>query len=240
MYNKNYILLKIYIKEQIINFKRIFWNEILVLGDSHVGVFIHTDIQKNFPGYFFNVVCIGGATVSGFSNPNSKTQALPIFTDSLKNSKAKKILIQLGEVDTGFIIWYRSQKYGTSVTEMLDKAVKNYQDFLKLVSHYSDVVCISTPLPTIRDCQNYGEVANARKNIKATQKERTALTIKFNQLIKQFCLKNKIKYLSLDQYSLGDDGLVKESLYNLDPNNHHYDHNKYASILKMELKGIFI
>ncbi|WP_201766594.1 SGNH/GDSL hydrolase family protein [Picosynechococcus sp. NKBG15041c] len=149
-------------------------------------------MRVNFPWYFFNVVSVGGATASGLENPNSITQAFSIFKTNLENSKAKIVIVLLGEVDTGFVIWYRSEKYNTKVEEMLDKALKNYQDFLLFLSKRYQVICLSTPLPTIKDGQNHGQVANLRKDIKASQRDKTQLTIQFNKSMKRFCFQKKL------------------------------------------------
>lgn len=137
----------------------------------------------------------------------------------------------LGEVDTGFVIWYRAHKYQDSVSAMTDKATNSYFHFLQEVSSLHDVVCISTPLPTIQDGNDWGEVANLRKEVTATQLERTDLTIQFNRQIQSLCLQHGISYIMLDNTSLGKNGLVINTLVNNDPNDHHYDPDAYSSLL---------
>lgn len=218
--------------------KKIYIKEILVLGDSHAAVFSHETISSSFPNYIFNIISVPGATVSGLENPNSKTQAFQIFADNIKLSKAKITIVLLGEVDTGFVIWYRSEKYKTSVSEMLEKALENYQNLLLLLKKTSRVICISTPLPTIKDGQVWGEIANARREIKATQLQRTELTIKFNNLMKSFCSGNKITYLSLDEDSIGENGLVRNGLLNSNPASHHYSKHFYAEMIIKKLEKV--
>lgn len=217
---------------------RLFRREILVLGDSHSYVFNQESLQKSFPKYVFRVVAVHGATVSGLENPNSKTQALPIFINHCKKSRAQTALVLLGEVDTGFVIWYRAEKYNTSVEQMLSKALENYQRFLKTLSERFRVICISAPLPTIQDGQDWGEVANARKDVKATQLQRTELTIQFNKLMQGYCEAHQIPYLSLDRETLGANGLVDDQLLNSDVTDHHYDMSKYANLITDKLNGL--
>ena len=84
---------------------------ILVLGDSHSNVF-------NLSKKDFLVEFIGGATAQGSVNPNSKTNSLNIFTEKLKTldlSKISNVIIMLGEVDCGFVIWYRHKKHNISI-----------------------------------------------------------------------------------------------------------------------------
>ncbi|BAW96820.1 hypothetical protein NIES970_17620 [[Synechococcus] sp. NIES-970] len=92
------------IKKIALRFQKFLFSEILILGDSHVAVFDRPKMRVNFPWYFFNVVSVGGATASGLENPNSITQAFSIFKTNLENSKAKIVIVLLGEVDTGFVI----------------------------------------------------------------------------------------------------------------------------------------
>ena len=210
--------------------------EILVLGDSHALIFSNRSFRMAFPYYYFNVVSVGGATISGLENPNSKTQALPIFMDNLKTSTAETIIILLGEVDTGFVIWYRSEKYGVSVSEMMDNALRNYQDFLLLLSKEHQVICVSTPLPTIKDGQDWGEIANARRGVETSQIDRTKLTLRFNNHMKEFCRINKIGYLNFDNESIGEAGVVSSKLLNKNPNDHHYEPRAYINMIIPKLK----
>lgn len=205
--------------------------EILVLGDSHTPVFNHLLFKEKFPDRFFNVQTVIGATASGLENPNSKTQAYPIFRETIKQTAAKQVIVMLGEVDTGFVIWYRAQKYRESVAAMMDKAIASYSGFLAELKMRFDVVCISTPLPTIQDGNDWGDIANARREVTTSQLERTALTLEFNRTMQEFCMRNGIRYVMLDDVSLGENGIVKAELLNSDPSNHHYDQDRYACLL---------
>lgn len=212
--------------------------EILVLGDSHTPIFNHPAFKQGFPGLVFNVVTVIGATASGLENPNTKTQAYPIFKEALRQSAAQKVIIMLGEVDTGFVIWYRARKYLESVSAMTDKAISSYSRFLQEVSERFNVVCISTPLPTIQDGNNWGDVANARREIATTQAERTALTLHFNQKMQAFCQQRGICYIMLDNVSLGEGDVVTRELLNSNPNDHHYEPNIYSRLLIEHLAGV--
>jgi hypothetical protein len=212
--------------------------EILILGDSHTPVFNHALFKEKFPNLFFNVLTVIGATASGLENPNSKTKAYPIFRKAIKKSTAKQVIVMLGEVDTGFVIWYRAQKYQESVPAMMDKAISSYSRFLAELKMRFDVVCVSTPLPTIQDNNDWGDIANARREVTASQVERTALTLEFNRIMQIFCTQNDIRYIMLDTVSLGEGGIVKADLLNSDCNDHHYDPDQYSRLLVEELAGV--
>ena len=213
--------------------------KILVLGDSHSPVFTHSEFKKAFQNFEFDVVTVIGATASGLENPNSTTQAYPVFRKAAaENSMAQKVIVMLGEVDTGFVIWYRAQKYQESVAVMMDKAIQCYANFLLELQAKFDVICISTPLPTIEDGNDWGEIANARREVTASQVERTALTLEFNRTMQTVCEQNGICYVMLDSESLGKNGVVKTELRNRDPSNHHYDADIYANLLISKLTSI--
>ena len=85
--------------------------DILVFGDSHSMVFRYCNNKQN--KFKFHVCEVGGATALGLVNPNSKTNALPIFSNKIRNSNSKmfkKVFLMLGEVDCGFVIWVCSKK----------------------------------------------------------------------------------------------------------------------------------
>lgn len=212
------------------------YKEVLVLGDSHAKVFTAKRFKSAFPYHFFNIIKVAGATVSGLQNPNSKTQALPKFMDNLKKSTARTTIVLLGEVDVGFVIWYRAEKFKTPVDPNLEEAIVNYQKLLRTIAEKSHVICLSAPLPTIQDGQDWGEIANARKSIQSTQLQRTELTIQFNKRMQDFCETNGFIYLSFDDESLGENGLVNQYLINSEPNDHHYDTEKYADMIINKLK----
>jgi hypothetical protein len=206
-------------------------NDVLVLGDSHALVFHSEYMVAFFPDYHFDVVEVPGATVSGLPNPNAVTQTKQKFDEATSSTRARKVIVMIGEVDTGFVIWYRAQKHGASVDDMTRLALTNYQQLLLELRERFEVACISTPLPTIRDGADWGEVANLRKEITATQQERTTLTLSFNNAMQEFCADNGITYLMLDKDSLGDNGVVRNSLLNADPRNHHYDATEHARMI---------
>lgn len=209
----------------------------LVLGDSHSTVFKSRWFKIRYPLKQFDVCNILGATASGLENPNSKTQAYRAFSDKLNSGiDYDRVIILLGEIDTGFIIWYRSQKYGIPVEETYKKTLKVYTNFVNNVAKHNKVIVISAPLPTISDNNDWGEVANLRKEIKVSQLKRTNLTLKFNKEVEKYCLSNGIDYLNLDAQSLGQDGLVKKTLINKNKLDHHYDIRKYLKIIFKNLK----
>lgn len=210
---------------------------VFVAGDSHAKIFSHRAFEVAFPDVFFESGAVSGATISGFRNPNSETQALPIIRRRLDLTTARLVISMFGEIDTGFVIWYRAKKYGFSVSLMLEETLGQYKAFLEeLHERGHAVLCISTPLPTIPDGCDFGVVANARSSISGSQVERTELTRSFNRSMQEYCHKRDFGYLMLDELSVGSDGLVDDGLRNSDPSDHHYHPDRYAELLVAELR----
>jgi len=212
------------------------YHEVLVLGDSHVMVFLDRKFKQHFPSKYFHVECVQGATASGLENPNSKTQAYPLFKKALDRFNREDVVVMLGEVDTGFVIWYRSQKYNQSIEQAFEKAVETYASLLGEISKEYNLICISTPLPTIEDGNDWGDIANLRKEVTASQNERTDLTLRFNQEIERHCHELKARYVSLDTESLGVNGIVSKKLLSLNSADHHYNKDVYADMIIDGLK----
>ena len=129
--------------------------KILLLGDSHAHVF---KLVENATTDFSISHCIvTGSSAQGAVNPHSKTNALPIFRDVLaKNAKTHThCMTMLGEVDCGFVIWYRKKKYNDSIKGQLERSLSNYFQFLKqeVEKYFSSdniLICCVIP-PTIQD-----------------------------------------------------------------------------------------
>ena len=106
--------------------------------------------------FVFDVCAVGGATAQGVVNPNGKTNALNIFKNKINSSHADKILIMLGEVDCGFIIWVRSKRYNISVDEQINNSINNLFKFIDNIINTTtytnqDIIICGSVLPTIKD-----------------------------------------------------------------------------------------
>lgn len=214
-------------------------HHVLVIGDSHGKIFRHWKFILAMPRVHFQVCAVGGATASGLANPHSRTQAYNRFEAALRERPHDRVLVQLGEVDTGFVIWYRARKYQAGVDEMLEQAVTNYAGFLDGLGDPARVLVLSAPLPTIADDNAWGEVADLRREVSASQKERTELTLRFNARIEAHCRARGIAYVNLDRDALGDAGIVRRDLLHPNPNDHHYHPRRYVDLISRRLADYF-
>ena len=209
------------------------------LGDSHIGIFDDDRLRRALPFAHFHTVSVEGATASGLPNPNSQSQAGVIFDDTLGRMEATaRIIVCLGEVDAGFVIWLRTKSAPTTLLRSFRNAVKNYQTFLTRLAAARRVIVVSAPLPTIRDGDRTSIVGNLRRELNVSQRDRTRLTLLFNRVMQRFCAARKIIYLPLDAASLdAASGVVAERLRHPSATNHHYCSEAYAALLAQHLRG---
>ena len=99
-------------------------SSVAFVGDSHVAYFRHAAEGGLLGKRQFAFCEVGGATAVGMRNPNSLTNALTTFSEFLKGvEKTCTVVIQLGEVDCGFVIWYRAEKYRESIDKQFKESV---------------------------------------------------------------------------------------------------------------------
>ena len=215
------------------------------IGDSHVMTPFAGVEAGLFKPYACRVEQVGGATAVGLRHPFSQTQALPIFQERLTPLDPQVTpVFQLGEVDCGFVIWVRAQRHGESVLEQLDASLEAYQGFLLWARNfgYRDVVVSSATLPTIRDGQLEGEVSHLRHEVKASQRDRTDLTLEYNLRLGAFCAAAGFRFADLTPHLLDPSTqLLAERFRHPNPLDHHLNPDEaapvWASVVLEALRG---
>jgi hypothetical protein len=218
--------------------------QILVLGDSHSEIFNYCN--KKQERINFEVVVVCGATAQGSVNPNNTTNSLSIFKDKLNNIKPnefKYLIVNLGEVDCGFVIWYRKQKYNISIEEQLNLTTDNLFNFIKLeiLPHFesSQIIINGSVLPTIKDNTNKKYLAGARSEVNASQIDRTVLTIKYNNILQNGSCKNGYNYMDITNYILNNETEVVDTTFlNKNLYDHHLDNENTYNLWLAELYKI--
>jgi hypothetical protein len=206
---------------------------LLAVGDSHARVVWDAarlpDLRAGV-----KMCLVRGATAQGLHNPNSRTNALRTFQQRCEQAPTWQTLVfLLGEVDCGFVIWYRAEKYGVPVESQLQLSIGSYVEFLdRQVQAGFRTLVLSAPLPTIRDGQDWGEVANARREVKAGQRDRTKLTLEYNARLWSACTRIGADFLDVTTPTL-DPGteLIRSDYLNPDPTDHHLHPRKYAELV---------
>jgi hypothetical protein len=177
---------------------------------------------------------VRGATAQGLHNPNSQTDALAKFQIRCDEAKAwQHLVFLLGEVDCGFVIWYRAEKHGVSIDSQVEHSLTAYVGLLeRQIDRGHEPIVLSVPLPTIRDGQDWGEVANARREVKASLVDRTGLTLEYNRRLREACTRIGAVWVDATTPTLDPDtGVVKDSYRHANPEDHHLDLEAYARLL---------
>lgn len=161
---------------------------VVCLGDSHLSVFyagLHPEVALHeAERAWFDPYMVTGATARGLTNPFSQTNALNIFRRRLEFAAPwQPVVFQLGEVDCGFLIWYRAKEHGKSVESELEETLDHYTQFLGelRVRGFERVIALTAPLPTVRDAHDWKGRLHARRHIDVSQRDRTDLTLRYNE-----------------------------------------------------------
>lgn len=215
--------------------------KILCCGDSHTDVFKYCNSRQN--KVEFDVCIVGGATAQGVVNPNSNTDALKVYEKKINSTRADKILIMLGEVDCGYVIWVRSKRYNISIDDQINISVNNLFTFINNIiatKNYTnkDIIICGSVLPTISDSTNKNFLNGARSEVDVSQLERTKKTIDYNNLLKNNCYKYGYNYIEITNDILGKYGIVKDEFLNSNPTDHHLDNEKTYKLWLSQLLSI--
>ncbi len=212
---------------------------ILGLGDSHSRAIGRAARRLDWPR---SILYIGGATAQGLHNPNSKTNARTLFDERCARSKRwQQIVFLLGEVDCGFVIWYRAQKYGVSMEEQLSYSLVAYTELIarNVASHTRPPVVLSAPPPTIRDGEVLGEVAGARREVTANQRERTDLTFEYNERLAAACEAIGARYLDVTTATIDPaTRLVHDRFRHPDAADIHLHPRRYTALIATALADL--
>lgn len=216
--------------------------KIVFLTDSH-GLYMARAIKNDLMHPFDIVVKrMNGATASGLKNPNSFTAAAKDYEELLStiDPLKTKIFMQLGEVDCGILLWLKAQKNNTHVYSECDKTIRDYINYVKKLKSlgYEDITLTSATLPTITDDDEIGEIKSLRrKKVKANYRERTDLTLYFNNELKSLCLLNNINYIDLTEDFLDKETMLcHEKFRNSNSEDHHMEYDEAAIIWAKKIK----
>ncbi len=209
---------------------------VLCIGDSHIRVLEHVDAPRTW----FRVKPLDGATATGILNPKSRSGSFTIFTSYLRRAKPwQQVIVQLGEVDCGYVIWDRAARHGISLEEQLDSTLQSYATFIASVAAmgFQRVTILSVPLPTIGDDPRLrGQVARVRQGVSATQAQRTQLTLAFNERLRERCDELGVEFVdvSTDLYDAAT-GLIARRYVRPTHHDHHLADAPYAKLVTEQL-----
>jgi hypothetical protein len=214
--------------------------QVWYLGDSHMRVFNRVQI----PGVWPRVVVVRGATASGIRNPQSQTEALRTFREVMRRVRPwQHVVVGLGEVDCGFLIWHRAQARGRTVEDLLSEALDRYVEFLVEVRDLParSVTVVSAPLPTIVDyaAAFKNRDAHMRSSIDADIDDRIELTLEFNRRLTERCAEIGVRFVDFSDQQLDvDTGRIREELVDRTSHDHHLNEGPYAAMIEQEFRAL--
>lgn len=209
--------------------------QIAFIGDSHVQYFSYGLKKHLYKPNQGSTLMVSAATCYGLHNANSKTKASEKINSYVETlTKDTRLFFQLGEVDCGILIWLKAQAEKTPPDQQAEAHVKMYIDFLNQLrdrGHHSISVTSAT-LPTINDMDHVGEVVTTRRSkVNASFRERTDLTLHFNNILAEACEAEGLGFISADESFLDPNaGLVGSIFRNKRRGDHHMD-NQRASVV---------
>jgi hypothetical protein len=220
-------------------------SRLLLLGDIYVQQLNGFSVRYQFSDIpedrelEIDVLAVGGVTPQGAVNPNASFDGMDVFKEQLldlEEGKYDYVGLMLGEVDCGFVFWYLAQKSNVSIFDQLDRALKNYENFITsyiLPKYEPEQVCIfGSVLPTISDDTEKKYLKGARAEVKATQYQRTALTLVYNGRLQALARKLGLYYIDITLETMDfSKGILSEAFANPDPANHLLDESRAAPLL---------
>ena len=216
---------------------------LLVLGDSHVQYFNFAATQGLFEPFNYQSCRVTGTTAAGLTNPNSFTAARPLFLSFLEQwPKDSHVVLHLGEVDCGILVWVRSQKNGTPVEIEIERSVESYMHFVDelLASGRTRIILTSATVPTINDNDHAGEIISMRrKAVSASQRERTDVTIRFNERLASEAERRRLVFADARNEVIDPiSGLGYAKYRNKNPRDHHMDNLRAGVMWAAQLNKV--
>jgi hypothetical protein len=213
------------------------------VGDSHINMFRHAS-KRGWITRSCLFTTVAGATTVGMRNPNAPIDSVQIFKKALFPVDETMIpVIQLGEVDCGFVIWFRARRLGESVQHQKKQSIGAYLEFVDavLAQGYRTVVVTASALPTVRDGVDWKEKANARRDVKATLLERTQLALEYNNDLRHAAAERSIPFIDITGSILDKETrVVSDRFRHVDPTNHHLDPEKVGALWAHALENILL
>jgi hypothetical protein len=208
---------------------------VVVLGDSHAGVFGRIRDQHLLARTSLRVVTVSGATARGLANPNSTTDALARFDAALRTvPRSRRTLVMLGEVDCGFLCWYLADRDQTTVEAQLEVSWARHRRYLEalLADGRRRVGLASVFPPTVEDYATWTGLRNERRQVTASLEERTTLTLAYNARLRRWADQHGCAYLDLDPALIDPaTGILRDGFRNPDPTDHHLDPEPLARVV---------
>jgi hypothetical protein len=204
---------------------------ILVLGDSHCGVFEYSFDHGFLAPHLLNCEIVAGATAYGLNGEHSVTQAWQKFDGALlRFNNADTIVIVLGECDCSFALWARGLRLEVAPATLIGDSLAGLRRLLgrikddpRLVG--KQVILIGAILPTVADDSLAIQENILRRSIGASQLERTRLVLEYNDRLSQMATELGLTYFDLTEQTRNSETGMVDARFVARPDDHHLSHS---------------
>ena len=176
---------------------------ILVLGDSHSAVFEYCFDQSLLTPHWLNCEIVGGATAYGLNNDHSSTGGWQKFCAGLTRYPSfDTVMIVLGECDCSYALWKLAERADLPPERLLDRSLAGIRRLVGKVREnpkVGKVVLVGAFLPTIQDHLADKQENELRREIRATQAERTRLVLTYNAGLCALALELAVDYFDISE-----------------------------------------
>ena len=195
----------------------------IIFGDSFIGPFSLVD-DNNIVIHKFKA-----ATMKGLSKPknSNRKQIINVIQKEEEKSNINCLIFNFGQVDLYFSYYY--MRYVKQKIFEMEPIIKSYVEFItNLDCPGSNKIILAVYPSTLKDENIFGcllmygilteeQIANIpeiEKKKVSNFKFRFKLYQKFNKLLAKYCKKNKLTYLSLDNFLLNKNNKLKSKYIN--------------------------
>ena len=215
---------------------------ILVIGDSHGGVFEYCFDHDLLAPHLVNCEIVAGATAYGLNNDQSATGAWQKFAAALDRfSCFDVVVIVLGECDCSYALWKKAESLQLPPTELIPRSLQGVKRLLARVEQNQAVrriVLAGASLPSIEDGMLAMQENLLRREIAATQKERTGLVLEFNRRLAALAAELGVGYFDLTGQTMSLQTGLLDRRYAAGGDDHHLSHPASGPLWAEALRGV--
>lgn len=207
---------------------------ILVIGDSHGGVFEYCFDHGLLAPHWLNCEIVPGATAYGLNNDASQTRAWEKFDRALRRfDHFDVVAVVLGECDCSYALWRKAEACGQPPATLIERSLlglRRLHERIMDTDAGKKVILVGAPLPTVDDASAACQENVLRREIGATLRERTELVLNFNVALQKLAKEIGVVYFDLSDRLLDPaTGLVDRN-YCAAPEDHHLSHPASAAL----------
>jgi lysophospholipase L1-like esterase len=174
--------------------------KVYVIGDSHTNVFNHS--------LLFLVYHIGPATAFNLINIRSSTDSYEKIKKILLTvKKGDVVILVFGEIDCRIHIFYQFKKHQEkmSLSELIDKTVHNYGEYIKMLKKQGIELCICGITPVGEEKNIYNYPYYAERHVQSS------IYNEFNSKLKSYCEYSGVQFLNIYPLTSDASGFLQKA-----------------------------